>query len=435
MTARIDICQDQDFGSRYTQTLPVTELVNLNKNKYKILDEEKNNGKKKGISSLHVHVARNEDVVGVWQMPSFFKDYSGNMIVAAIADGHASVLLPNGHYVGGYEVAKNSVEEVHDSFLKLSTLPASKHKSIDASYLIFKKIFEAAHDNAVRASMSCIFNSDAFENTRNHNNNNNNDDNKNTFHPMSSSPQVDFIHSRKAVNNVAVDIHLPSRIPLSSNASRYVKAPQKTIQACVIPKMKTNSLSSLLNRNLEEEDKLCDYGCTLSVLLILPPHNQTKKIIVLSANVGDTEAYLFRHRSSSSLKIIELTTRHTVNNLAEVQRLAKYGTIVSRYPYFHIQPLGRQLMISRSIGHSVLQHFGILYHPTVSIHSLEKNDVIVFASDGVWDFLNPKSDSLIVDPKEDVVTISNNIGSYLKMFDGQTTRDNACWMVIKILDN
>lgn len=123
-----------------------------------------------------------------------------------------------------------------------------------------------------------------------------------------------------------------------------------------------------------------DYGATCTACLLLP----SGRLYV--AHVGDSDAYVLR-RGGGGWAAIKMTKAHTVHNADEVRRLEAHGMVArDRYFTLDLEAGGRKaLMPSRSFGHAHLCHFGVSAVPSLSHLDLRPGDVLLLASDGLWD--------------------------------------------------
>lgn len=86
---------------------------------------------------------------------------------------------------------------------------------------------------------------------------------------------------------------------------------------------------------------------------------------------------------------IRVCANHTVKNEAEVLRMSKYG-VIAKPPYFSIvDPLpiarARAIMPSRSFGHSIFQHYGLIAEPHICIDTVYPGETLAVGTDGLWD--------------------------------------------------
>jgi len=86
---------------------------------------------------------------------------------------------------------------------------------------------------------------------------------------------------------------------------------------------------------------------------------------------------------------IRVVADHTISNPSEVLRLQPYG-VQPRDPYFQImQPptvvSTRAIMPSRTFGHSLFRHYGLISDPHVSTDTIRPGDTLVVGTDGLWD--------------------------------------------------
>jgi len=116
-------------------------------------------------------------------------------------------------------------------------------------------------------------------------------------------------------------------------------------------------------------------GATCTVTLIHSDRNVGKTLYV--ANVGDSRCVLV-----SSDKVTRTTVDHRANDPEEMFRVQSEGGIISR------GRVGGQLMLTRALGDFALKNVGVSCMPYTSVHTLKCDDVVIIASDGLWDVLS-----------------------------------------------
>jgi serine/threonine protein phosphatase PrpC len=126
----------------------------------------------------------------------------------------------------------------------------------------------------------------------------------------------------------------------------------------------------------------CEHGCTMTVALIVPLFSGQTAVFV--AHAGDSAAVLYHAGGFPE----RLTGDHTTANNEEKTRMARHG-MHKEGRYFVLDDrdtgLRSKIMPSRSLGHSFLSHFGVTWIPEVKIFRMREGDVLVVASDGLWD--------------------------------------------------
>lgn len=141
-------------------------------------------------------------------------------------------------------------------------------------------------------------------------------------------------------------------------------------------------------------------GTTATVVLIDSDCSKGRKIHV--AHVGDSKAIIstsnLEKRSQSG--VLDLVIEHNFADPYESQRAIQKGGVVDRIVLngqpqgplrvFHKQNRVRPgLAVSRSFGDGEAHRVGVSSDPDLlHLHLLEHEDVIILASDGIWDFLS-----------------------------------------------
>lgn len=136
------------------------------------------------------------------------------------------------------------------------------------------------------------------------------------------------------------------------------------------------------------EPKILEMGTTATTTLISGD-------VLIVANVGDSGAVLgFKSRNSYEGQWV--TTRHWVMDESERKRVVdRWGkeTTIGEDGYLGIKRgpwAGFELAVSRSLGHKLMSNYGVVPTPTVRKMSLRSSDtVLIVASDGVWDVMDP----------------------------------------------
>ena len=106
-------------------------------------------------------------------------------------------------------------------------------------------------------------------------------------------------------------------------------------------------------------------------------------------NVGDTRSVLFSDKNFERLSVDD-----RVNEISEVRRIEKAGGFI-----FNDRVCG-SLMLTRSFGDFEFKKYGTIYEPHYKINKRYSNQILVIATDGIWDFLS----------EEDVFNIINKNG-------------------------
>ncbi|ALD62099.1 Serine/Thr phosphatase 2c [Mollivirus sibericum] len=134
-----------------------------------------------------------------------------------------------------------------------------------------------------------------------------------------------------------------------------------------------------------------DQGSTLTVALLVPDFvSGTRAGVAYVAHAGDSDAYLFPAGADMPTRI---TTEHSKDSESERQRVMREsgGGITICDSYFHLEHAthrmaqGKMLQPSRGMGHMNMKNYGITHLPVVVRVDLAPGDVLVVASDGLWD--------------------------------------------------
>lgn len=140
-------------------------------------------------------------------------------------------------------------------------------------------------------------------------------------------------------------------------------------------------------------------GTTACVALL-----QNKKLTL--ANAGDSRAVMARKREDGKCwDGIDLTLDQNPDSPLEMERILKAGGYVSRPPEpglsarvwldSHMTQIG--LAMARSIGDHAVAHVGVIADPVVTTFDItNRDDFMILASDGVWEFLSSQEAVQIV---------------------------------------
>lgn len=149
-------------------------------------------------------------------------------------------------------------------------------------------------------------------------------------------------------------------------------------------------------QNENREITIADYGCTLTAIVGMPradepsTHHEARIVV---ANAGDSDAYLFHREyydngTQFRYKFTRLTQVHSTDNPDEVQRVLKAGGALTRENTAFRAAYGDHrktaIMPSRSFGHHQMRLHGVISEPSMRDAVVMRDDVIVVASDGLW---------------------------------------------------
>jgi protein phosphatase 2C family protein 2/3 len=115
------------------------------------------------------------------------------------------------------------------------------------------------------------------------------------------------------------------------------------------------------------------------------------------ANSGDSRAVLARKQDGRGRTAIDLTIDQNPDLPAEQARIEDMGGYVSPPPepglsarvWLDIDCTQIGLAMARSIGDHAVKEIGVIAEPVVSFHEVApEDDFIIFATDGVWEFIS-----------------------------------------------
>ena len=129
-------------------------------------------------------------------------------------------------------------------------------------------------------------------------------------------------------------------------------------------------------------------GSTFCAALI---DRRRRELVV--ASVGDSQILQIACEAGHKLSAGFLCQPHKTSNAEEVRRIANSGGILSN------GRVGGFLAITRSVGDFDLKKYGVVSTPEVHKFSIDTTSLLVIASDGVWDVVQPENvmDLLVAD--------------------------------------
>ena len=142
------------------------------------------------------------------------------------------------------------------------------------------------------------------------------------------------------------------------------------------------SLPSILKMtidNIENQIKMIggrDVGSTFCGVLV-----DRLNARYFTINIGDSRALYARVVSTMKPELKFLTVEHKVSNPDEAERIKKTGGSVFN------GRLAGNLLVSRSLGDFDFKKYGLTSSPDIVEHSVGIHDVLVLASDGIWDVI------------------------------------------------
>ncbi len=156
-------------------------------------------------------------------------------------------------------------------------------------------------------------------------------------------------------------------------------------------------------------------GCTALSFLKL-----NKKLFI--ANAGDSRLIILRDG-----KIDQVTTDHNIKNKNETRRVTRAGGYIEgRYLWKGLD--GR--MCTRALGDHYFNSAGLISDPEIFTRELISGDIIIAASDGIWD---EASNETVVSLIEKNATAKNIAKTILYHFTNIIkARDNLSLIIVKI---
>ena len=158
-----------------------------------------------------------------------------------------------------------------------------------------------------------------------------------------------------------------------------------------------------------------NFGTTLAAVYLRREGVSRIKCVV--GNVGDTEVLLVSSNESRKLSV-----KHTVDNPQEVDRIKRAGGNVSG-KYFEVED--RAVQVSRSLGHLCTPV--IVWNPSVGEFHVAPGDILIIASDGLWDHMSREKAAQIVRGHSDAEKAAVDL---LRQRNKRCVYDNATVTVI-----
>ena len=169
------------------------------------------------------------------------------------------------------------------------------------------------------------------------------------------------------------------------------------------------------NKNIKD-----DIGSTGTIILLYRDPYDNSKIILISANIGDSKGYLINKQS-----IKKITKEHKCKDTNEVERIKKKGGLVFQGRVFGT------LMLTRSFGDKEMKLYGVISSPYCFSTLVNENDLyIIICSDGVWDVFS--NDNEIYELSKEKMSSKEFAEKIVKMSIDRGTTDNVCCLVIKL---
>jgi protein phosphatase 2C family protein 2/3 len=141
------------------------------------------------------------------------------------------------------------------------------------------------------------------------------------------------------------------------------------------------------------------YAGTTACAALLREHQ------LVLANAGDSRAVLARKTKHGKYSAIDLTKDQNPDLPEEQARIEGRGGFVSPPPepglsarvWLDIDCTQIGLAMARSIGDHAVKEIGVIAEPVVSFHDITPDDdFVIFATDGVWEFISSEAAVQIV---------------------------------------
>jgi len=174
-------------------------------------------------------------------------------------------------------------------------------------------------------------------------------------------------------------------------------------------------------------------GTTLTIVVIRPME-------VWIANVGDSHCVVgSKHRSV--WKVDNHSIDHTPNNTEEFVRVKAAGAHIDAMRIFAESSksgmgIGNGLALSRSLGNSWARSVGVISMPDIKhVHLTKQDQILIVASDGIWEFTNSLKAIKIASKYSNATTACRNLIKHAtnRWTDEQSTyRDDITAIVIQL---
>lgn len=195
---------------------------------------------------------------------------------------------------------------------------------------------------------------------------------------------------------------------------------------------------------------LQDFGTT-AVLCIY--WEETQKLMV--ANCGDSDALIGRWDAASSQlqpNLLAISDNVACNTNGEQERIRREHGKKTKFGGGYLSPNDgtygfHSLAMTRALGHKFLEKYGVTWDPHIRLFSITAEDVVlVVASDGLFDVVNPKAVLSVAAEKNlidgDLRTLSPleashslvhlALGNWKKQFNAGDVADNTTVVVLKL---
>lgn len=163
---------------------------------------------------------------------------------------------------------------------------------------------------------------------------------------------------------------------------------------------------------LDKADINCEYSGTTLVFSVIVD----QKMYI--ANVGDSRCIVGKPQPDGTWVTKDLSVDQKPDSPGEKERILAAGGRVAPLPgFFKGEDCGPQrvwlatvdvpgLAMSRSIGDKVSQQAGVICVPVIEEYDIQTNDLFIWASDGVWEFLESEAVMKLMTPHHDDVNMA-----------------------------
>ncbi len=211
------------------------------------------------------------------------------------------------------------------------------------------------------------------------------------------------------------------------NVSKYLKENYpKVLKSRLESYKKTHTLPIILKmsiENIENQLKMIggrDVGSTFCGVLI---DRFSARYYVI--NIGDSRALLAHNFPPMKTQINFLTSEHKVSNPDEAERVKKSGGVIMN------GRLAGNLLVTRSMGDFDFKKYGLTSTPDITEHDIGLSDLLIIASDGIWDVVDEADiDKIISNGGHNNVKIMAKTLSELAVNKG--SGDNISIILIKL---
>ena len=177
---------------------------------------------------------------------------------------------------------------------------------------------------------------------------------------------------------------------------------------------------AIIDKNLIDNKNIKDdIGSTGTVIILYRDFYDTSKIILISANVGDSKGFIINKDN-----IKQITKDHNCSDVNEVERIKKEGGVVFQGRVFGT------LILTRSLGDKEMKQYGVIAKPYCFSSLINENDLyVIIGSDGVWDVL--PNENLFELSKENMNT-DDFVKKIVMLSIDRGSTDNISCLVIKL---